>query len=1212
VHDAVREEDASLVNASLVNVALGIDGFSFSDLYEPRRLRDLHEAFWNFADARNPGVSGRFAAVRNDSLKKPDVSEVLVEVAGLVGEFVARLFDIEAAVRDLRDDTAQLEKIFQFKQDFLRTRVFKNFDRPAADQVAFQALDVEIERLVAALPERVDPEIQFAETVLALLDCEKGLAAESFPAEQRAMAERICAHLPEPSLAERVQQALIDLGEWCVEVNADPLRREKVRGWVSFMRPNKLDFEHLVQIEKPREKLPEELVGPEYHRRLRDGFHLTDPRMNRKEYLREIDYCIICHPREKDSCSHGFRDAKAGGAYQKNPLGIPLTGCPLEERISEMHELRKRGETIAALAMVMLDNPMCPGTGHRICNDCMKGCIFQKQDPVNIPQAETGVVSDVLELPYGFEIYSLLTRFNPLNHKRPYALPYHGADVMVVGLGPAGYTLAHYLANDGFGVVGIDGLKLEPVDDELTGFARPFPKPIRDFSILKAALDERILMGFGGVSEYGITVRWDKTFLMVMYLTLLRRRNVRFYGGVRFGGTLKLDDVWKLGFRHVALATGAGKPTVISMKNNLIRGIRKASDFLMALQLTGAFKRSSLANLQVRLPAVVIGGGLTAIDTATELLAYYPVQVEKALDQFERLAAEHGEEQVWKMCDPEEAEILRTFLEHGRAVRTERACAASEDRPCDLISLCQSWGGVSIVYRKKMTDSPAYRLNHEEVAKALEEGVSFVENLSPTEAVPDAFGAVAAIKFKRGDGSEVVLPARSVCVAAGTSPNTVYERECPGTFQLDDDGKFFRKHRLVENGKGWKLEEVAESSREAFFLSYENAGRFVSFYGDNHPDYAGNVVKAMASAKHGAAQVARLFGGEIARAASQPAPLEKFTSLTRTLDETLIPHVVRVNRLTPKIVEVIVKARYAARQFQPGQFFRLQNYETSAPVVNGVRLTLEGIALTGAWVDTERDLLSMIVLEMGVSSRLCAVLKPGEPVVVMGPTGTSSETPVGETVLLAGGGLGNAVLFSIGKALRDQGSMVVYFAGYRHKEDVFMQEAIENATDQVVWSVDLGDPIAPRRPQDLSFKGNIVQAMLAYARRELNGTCRLDLKDVDRIIAIGSDRMMAAVAEARHTVLKPYLKEGHVGIASINSMMQCMMKEVCGQCLQKHVDPVTKKETEPVFSCFNQDQPMDCVDFANLRQRLKTNSVAEKLTNRVLDLLLRSVPEEPV
>ena len=66
---------------------------------------------------------------------------------------------------------------------------------------------------------------------------------------------------------------------------------------------------------------------------------------------------------------------------------------------------------------------------------------------------------------------------------------------------------------------------------------------------------------------------------------------------------------------------------------------------------------------------------------------------------------------------------------------------------------------------------------------------------------------------------------------------------------------------------------------------------------------------------------------------------------------------------------------------------------------------------------------------------------------------------------------------------------------------------------------------------------------------------------MDRIIAIGSDRMMRAVKEARHGVLQPFLKPEHEAIGSINSPMQCMMKEICAQCLQKHVDPVTGKET---------------------------------------------------
>ena len=114
------------------------------------------------------------------------------------------------------------------------------------------------------------------------------------------------------------------------------------------------------------------------------------------------------------------------------------------------------------------------------------------------------------------------------------------------------------------------------------------------------------------MSEYGITVRWDKNFLTLLHLTLARREGLRMYGGIRFGGTMPIEDAWEYGFDHVAIATGAGRPTIIDMKNNLIRGIRKASDFLMALQLTGAFKREALPNLQARLPAVVIGGGLTA------------------------------------------------------------------------------------------------------------------------------------------------------------------------------------------------------------------------------------------------------------------------------------------------------------------------------------------------------------------------------------------------------------------------------------------------------------------------------------------------------------------------------------------------------------------------------------------------------------------------
>ena len=124
---------------------------------------------------------------------------------------------------------------------------------------------------------------------------------------------------------------------------------------------------------------------------------------------------------------------------------------------------------------------------------------------------------------------------------------------------------------------------------------------------------------------------------------------------------------------------------------------------------------------------------------------------------------------------------------------------------------------------------------------------------------------------------------------------------------------------------------------------------------------------------------------------------------------------------------------------------------------------MEGIALTGAWVDKETG---AAVADRARAGRLeparARTCSKGEPVVVMGPTGAPTEIPEGENVLLLGGGLGNAVLFSIAKALRDSGNKVIYFAGYKKGEDLFKREEIEAATDQVIWSTDTGAAIAPR------------------------------------------------------------------------------------------------------------------------------------------------------
>ncbi len=1164
-------------------------GLAFADLYTREGLLVVDREFGGALAAADAPLGDRYRAARADpdALDRKSESDLLIAVAPHLEDFLAGLFGIAAEVHALEARHHELAPLFAVRRQFVQRRAMNAHKSGEAAAFDGPALRASLEAIAG---------VSFA-----------GRAGE--PAFARAVAD----WQEDPTLHAAALDLATRYAAWAAHTEEG---RQAHRGGVLFRAPRKLDMMRLVPIEAVHQGEVTALRLDSHHPlRRREGFALTDDGTDFGGGLGEAHYCIWCHEQGKDSCARGLPEKKPadGGApadpYKKTVFGVPLAGCPLEEKISEFQKLRADGWPLGALAVMCVDNPMVAATGHRICNDCMKSCIYQKQDPVDIPQAETRILKDVLELPWGFEIYSLLTRWNPLNLRRPVPAAPTGRRVLVVGMGPAGFTLAHHLMNDGHAVVAVDGLKIEPLPAALSGVRHdgsrvPF-EPVRDVAALREPLGERVMAGFGGVAEYGITVRWDKNFLKVIRLLLERRAQFALYGGVRFGGTIDAEGAFALGFDHVALAAGAGRPTVLELPNGLANGVRTASDFLMALQLTGAAKPDSIANVQVRLPVVVIGGGLTAIDTATESLAYYPLQVEKFLARYEILAAERGEAAVRAAWTAEEAAIAGEFLAHARAIRAERAAAARDGRDARVTELLQSWGGVTVAYRRRLVDSPSYTLNHEEVEKALEEGIRFAEGLTPLAVHVDEHDRACAldvsVQHNDGDGvwheaGRASLPARTILVAAGTQPNTVLAREDADHFHVD--GKYFRL--LDELGVPvHPVRGLAKPQVPAVLTELRADGRAVSCFGDLHPSWAGNVVKAMGSAKLGYPIVSRVLGR--VAPASTASDAEFFGRLDRDLRAT----VERVERLTPTIVEVVVRAPAAARNFRPGQFYRLQNYESLAVKAAGTRLAMEGLALTGAWVDRERGLVSTIVLEMGGSSDLCASLQPGEPIVLMGPTGAPTEIAPGETVVLAGGGLGNAVLFSIGQAFRAAGSKVLYFAGYKKMVDRYKVDDIEAAADVVVWCCDEGPGFVPGRAQDRTYVGNIVQAMRAYASGEL-GESGVPFAGADRIVAIGSDRMMAAVAAARHGVLAPYVKPGHAAIGSINSPMQCMMKEICAQCLQPHVDPATGKRSY-VFSCFNQDQPLDVVDFAGLDARLRQNSVQEKLNAQWLSHAKRTL-----
>ncbi len=1163
---------------------LKLNGFTFNELFQAEGLQRLDQTFLAYLKLGHTSLHDGLLAYRQQTSFPPSVeqSELLIALARELENFIAALFDIEAELAMSQAGTTSFNPIAVFKKYYVLKRAKKESGK-AADLPPFAELTTWLDEQLASAPlQSKDPELAIALLGQYYLDDPEKHAAN----------------------IEKVVQ-------WCTQAIVTPEGRAAVRDFTCFVIPERLDFANLVPVIPVTHDKLGRIRAPEAAIRLRDGFKLTDERMTAKQVQNEVNYCIYCHDHDGDFCSKGFpvKKGEPDKGFKKNPLDITLTGCPLEEKISEMQLLKRDGHTLGSLAMVMVDNPMCPATGHRICNDCMKACIYQKQEPVNIPQIETRVLTDVLDLPWGVEIYDLLTRWNPLRPTQYVMKPYNGLKVLIAGMGPAGFTLAHHLILEGFAVVGFDGLKIEPLPEAL------IKEPIHRFASLKESLDERLMAGFGGVAEYGITVRWDKNFLKLIYLSLMRRPYFQVFGGVRLGGTITVEDAWAMGFDHFVLAVGAGLPKALPIPGSLAPGMRQANDFLMALQLGNAAKASSLTSLQIRLPAVIIGGGLTGVDTATEAQAYYITQVEKTLARHEVLAREYGEEKIHAELDPASREILAEFLRHGLAVRKEREQASKENRQPDFIKLIHEWGGVTIAYRRSMQESPAYINNHEELKKALEEGIYYLEGMEPCAVDLNKHGHTEALVCKKRIRDQeqewvttdetVRLPARSLLVATGTQPNTAYEFEHRGTFN-----RLNLQYQHYEENEG-KLEVAhgvphCKDTQFGPFTSYHLHDKRVSLIGDTHPVFHGNVVKAIASGLRTYPKILDILRDQI----NPQATLQEYTDFAAQMTYLFTARITAIVRKTPHIVELAIQAPLAARHFHPGQFFRLQNFESLAPHIDHTLIQMEPLALVGAECNIEDDTLHFIVREDSATAKLCATLKLDEPVSLMGPTGVRTKiADEHETVLILGGPTSLAFARSYGREMRRAGNRVLYLGQFNQREDVYCRTQLEDAADVTIYQVKHGKPVQVERPQDCSTSGeNILQALLDYAAGKLNAEPRISLHDLDRVFVVGTPDLLREFQAARKTLLKQHLMKDPKVFGSVYGNMQCMLKGVCAQCLQWQINPETGLRTKAVFACSWQDQPLEIIDIDHIDMRAMQNRLHDQMSRLWVDYLFAKYP----
>src|SRR4051812_17245470 len=302
-------------------------GLGFEDLYHRSGLERVDAEFARSLEGADAALAKRLQDARRgpDSLEYKLEAELLIAVAPHLDAFVAKLFGIEAEWKDLVDGHHELAPLFRVKRKFVQRRGMLKIKAAEAADLDGPALEADV---AARLGGRFE-ELAFAKRVL------EWLAAESHHGEDLAAAERFAA--------------------WAAHT---PEGRRRYRGGVLFKPPQRVDPMNLVPVQT--DTSPGYSVHTLHHIRRREGFALTDPGTHLAGALDEANYCIWCHEQAKDSCSKGLKEKPAGDGrtvFKQSPFGVPLAGCPLEERISEFHKLKSEGWPVGALATIIIDNP---------------------------------------------------------------------------------------------------------------------------------------------------------------------------------------------------------------------------------------------------------------------------------------------------------------------------------------------------------------------------------------------------------------------------------------------------------------------------------------------------------------------------------------------------------------------------------------------------------------------------------------------------------------------------------------------------------------------------------------------------------------------------------------------------------------------------------------------------------------------------------------
>lgn len=189
--------------------------------------------------------------------------------------------------------------------------------------------------------------------------------------------------------------------------------------------------------------------------------------------------------------------------------------------------------------------------------------------------------------------------------------------------------------------------------------------------------------------------------------------------------------------------------------------------------------------------------------------------------------------------------------------------------------------------------------------------------------------------------------------------------------------------------------------------------------------------------------------------------------------------------LTPVTKLIVVKNPYVAAKAQPGQFIILR-----------VRENGERIPLTIADYDREKDTITLVFQEVGLSTKLLGNLEVGDSILnLVGPLGVPAELPSKGTVVAVGGGVGVAPILPKCKELHNRGVKVISIVGARSKDLIILEDEMKACSDELHFCTDDGSR---------GFKG--------FVSDKLKELILGGLKP-DEVVAVGPIPMMRATCD---------------------------------------------------------------------------------------------------